>query len=329
MPQYGPPAALALIAMLVAFALTIVYLRAIRRGRAYQTVTGRGYRTSPYALGRWRFWVFGGLGLYFALAFLVPLLLVVWVALSRYFRPPSLEALHALTFTNFVNAPWALALRGIEHTLALMIGVPALAVILGLIVSWVVVRSPSRLRGAIDLVLFLPHAVPGIVFAVAMQTLALFVIGKVFPLAGTVWIIAIVYLLSYLTFAVRAMSVAVVQVGADLEDAAYVAGLTVGQTLRQIFLPLVSQAALSAWVWIALLVFRELTMAVVMTTPANITLPNVIWSTWYGGQLGQATAMSLVFMVMFVPLVAVYLIGGRARSGNVAALGDVAARSSR
>jgi iron(III) transport system permease protein len=187
--------------------------------------------------------------------------------------------------------------------------------LLGLIVSWVVVRSKSRLRGTIDTVLFLPHAVPAIIFAVALQTLALFVIGRFFQLAGTVWIIALVYLLTYLAFAVRAMSVAVVQVGNELEDAAYVAGLGVGGTLRTIFLPLVAPAALNAWVWIALLVFRELTMSVVLSTPSNLTLPTVIWSTWYTGQIGPATAMSLVFMLLFLPLALVYLFGRHKRGG--------------
>jgi iron(III) transport system permease protein len=115
------------------------------------------------------------------------------------------------------------------------------------------------------------------------------------------------------------MSVAVVQVGNELEDAAYVAGLTVAGTLRAIFLPLVSPAAVSAWVWIALLVFRELSMAVVLATPANLTLPTVIWSTWYTGEMGQATAMSLVFMLLFLPLALVYLLGRRAHGGRDAA----------
>jgi iron(III) transport system permease protein len=309
LPQYGPSAALSLIAMLAAFVLTAIYLRAIRRGRLYQVVTGRGFRVAPLRLKRALPWIYAGLGTYFLLTFVLPMLLVIWVALSRYFRPPSLAAFRSLSFANFSSAPWALAWRGFENTAILMIGVPLAAVLLGLIVSWVVVRSRSRLRGTIDTVIFLPHAVPAIVFAVALQTLALFVIGPFFQLAGTVWIIALVYLLTYLAFAVRAMSVAVVQVGGELEDAAYVAGLGVGGTLRAIFLPLVAPAALNAWIWIALLVFRELTMAVVMATPSNLTLPTVIWSTWYTGQIGQATAMSLVFMLLFLPLALVYLLG--------------------
>jgi iron(III) transport system permease protein len=315
-PQYGPPAAIALLAMLAAFVLTVAYQRAIRHGRSYQVVTGRGYRASPYRLGQARYLVYGGLGFYFTLSFLMPLLLVVWVAVTPYFEPPSLAALKSVTWANFVNSPWALAWRGAEHTLVLMVCVPVVAVLLGLVVSWVVVRSRARIRGLIDLALFLPHAVPGIVFAMALQTLALFVLAPVLTLAGTVWIIAVVYLLTYLTFAVRSMSVAIVQVSNDLEEAAYVGGLSVGRTLRAVFLPLVSQAALNAWVWIALLVLRELTMAVVLFTPTNITLPTVIWSTWYSGDLGQSSAMSLVFMALFFPVALVYLLQRVGRRRN-------------
>src|SRR6185437_1164937 len=149
LPQYGPSAALSLIAMLAAFVLTAIYLRAIRRGRLYQVVTGKGYRVSPLQLKRSRGWIYAGLGLYFLLTFALPMLLVLWVALSRYFRPPSLEAFRALSFANFSSAPWMLAWRGFENTAILMIAVPLAAVALGLIISWVVVRSKSRLRGAI------------------------------------------------------------------------------------------------------------------------------------------------------------------------------------
>lgn len=189
--------------------------------------------------------------------------------------------------------------------------------VLGLSASWVVVKSRSRLRGAIDLLLFLPHAVPGIVFAMALLTLALFVLSPVIPLAGTVLIIGIAYLLIYISFAVRSMSVAVVQVSSDLEEASYVGGLSVGRTITKVFLPLVSQAALNAWVWIALLVGRELTMAVVLFTPANITLPAVIWSTWFTGELGQSSAMSLVFMAIFLPVVLAYLVQRVSRKSEV------------
>lgn len=315
-PQYGPPAAIALLAMAAAFLLTVAYQRAIRQGRSYQVITGRGYRAAPFRLRGALRWVYAGIGCYFTLSFLMPLVLVVWVAVTPYFQVPSIAAFKSLTLANFVNSPWPLAWRGAEHTIELMVCVPISAVLLGLIVSWVVVRSRARIRGAIDLMLFLPHAVPGIVFAMALETLALFVIAPLFSLAGTVWIMALVYLLTYLTFAVRSMSVAVVQIASDLEEAAYVGGLSVGRTLRAVFLPLVSQAALNAWIWIALLVLRELTMAVVLFTPSNITLPTVIWSTWYTGELGQSSAMSLVFMALFLPVALVYLFqrAGRRRT---------------
>lgn len=307
-PQYGPPAAIALIAIVVAILLTLAYQRAIRRGASYQVVTGRGYRPSPYRLGRKRAGVYAGIGFYFVLIFVMPLMLVLWVAVMPYFQVPSVAALKVMTLANFVNSPWPLAWAGTSHTLELMLCVPLAAVAMGLIASWVIVKSRSRLRGAIDMLLFLPHAVPGIVFAMALLTLALFVISRYLPLAGTVFIIGIAYLLVYISFAVRSMSVAVVQVSSDLEEAAYVGGLSVGRTMTAVFLPLVSQAALNAWVWIALLVGRELTMAVVLFTPANITLPAVIWSTWFTGELGQSSAMSLVFMVIFLPVVLVYLL---------------------
>jgi ABC-type Fe3+ transport system permease subunit len=58
----------------------------------------------------------------------------------------------------------------------------------------------------------------------------------------------------------------------------------------------------------------------VLATPSNLTLPTVIWSTWYTGQIGQATAMSLVFMLLFLPLALVYLLGRRAAGASATRL---------
>jgi len=44
---------------------------------------------------------------------------------------------------------------------------------------------------------------------------------------------------------------------------------------------------LYAWLWIALLVFRELTLAVMLSTADNITFPVVVWSLWLGAGSGR------------------------------------------
>ena len=64
---------------------------------------------------------------------------------------------------------------------------------------------------------------------------------------------------------------------------------------------------LYAWLWIALLVYRELTLAVLLTTSGNFTLPVLIWSAFSNGQQGQAAALSLIMLAVMTPLIGVFL----------------------
>jgi len=70
--------------------------------------------------------------------------------------------------------------------------------------------------------------------------------------------------------------------------------------------PLLMPALCSAWIWIALLSFRELTMGVLIYSPASITLPLVSWSLWLSGFFNQAAAVSLLIIGCLCPLVLIY-----------------------
>jgi len=70
--------------------------------------------------------------------------------------------------------------------------------------------------------------------------------------------------------------------------------------------PLLAPTLIYAWLWIALITFRELTLAVILTTGDNITLPVVVWSLWYSSGLGTAAALTLLLMLMMLPVVGLY-----------------------
>ena len=112
-----------------------------------------------------------------------------------------------------------------------------------------------------------------------------------------------------------------IQIHSELEESAQMSGATTFATFREVVVPLLSPTLIYAWLWIALLVFRELTLAVILTTPRNMTLPVVIWTTWLGGGLGQASALVVVMLALMIPLVVLYwFVTGR--YGLLSARGD-------
>ena len=57
-------------------------------------------------------------------------------------------------------------------------------------------RSRLPGRGGFDFIAFLPHAVPNIVFGVGALLFALFVMQRVVPLFGTIWLLLVVFVVA-------------------------------------------------------------------------------------------------------------------------------------
>jgi len=206
---------------------------------------------------------------------------------------------------------WNLVFRGLKNTVLLVAIVPAVTLVLAFSISWLVVRSRSRLRYALEFGAFLPHALPEVILAIAALLLALLVLQNVVPLYGSVWLIAIVYVVSRLAFATRALNSSLLQIHRELEEAAYTSGLSPVRTSWRILVPLLRPTLMSVWIWSAILVYRELTVAVFLIGHDSMTLPAVIWSYWFSGATNLAAGVTLVMTVVLTPLILVFWWFGR------------------
>jgi len=310
-PEYGITAALGTCMILVALALTGWYAQVLRQGHRYQVITGKGYRPTQLKLGRWVILAWVLILTYGLFAELLPLLMIAFAAFTPYLVPPTPEALALLGLTNFERLDMGLVLRGLRNTLLLVVVVPVVVVGLAFCISWLVVRSRRRLRYALEFGAFLPHTLPEVILAISALLVALFVVGRIVPLYGSVWLIAIVYVVGRLAFATRSFNAALLQVHRELEEAAFVSGLSVVRTVWRVLVPLLRPTLLSVWLWTAVLVYRELTVAVFLVGQESITLPAAIWSFWAAGGRNQAAAVTLVMTALLVPLVLIFWWFGR------------------
>ena len=311
MPQHGVTAALGTVMILLALLLTWWYSQVLRQGHRYEVVTGKGYRPALIDLGRWSALAWGLIALYFLATKLIPLLLIAYAAFTPYLAPPSWEMLGKLSLDGFHNLNWDLFWRGLYNTVLLVVTVPLITLLLAFSISWLIVRSRSRMRYVLEFGAFLPHALPEVIMAIGALLLALFVLPKFMPLYGSVWLIAIVYVISRLAFATRALNSSLLQIHKELEEAAYTAGLSTVRTSWRILVPLLRPTLMSVWIWSAILVYRELTVAVFLISQESITLPAVIWSYWFSGAINQAAAVTLLMTVVLTPLILIFWWFGR------------------
>jgi iron(III) transport system permease protein len=318
LPRYGLGAALSTVAMAIAALMSWWYGAMQRRSRRFAVVTGRAYRPKIVKLGRRRVAAWCFIGLYFVLGKVLPIALLGWSSLLPFFQLPSARAFATISFTHYFSLPWDLVLTALWNTSILAVLTPSLTLALSLAFSWIVLRSKFPGRAGFDFIAFLPHAVPSIVFGVGALLLTLFVIQRALPIYGTVWILLIVFTIARLSYGTRMTNSGLIQIHPELEESALMSGATAWDAFARISVPLLAPTLLYAWLWIALLIFRELTLAVILSTSDNLTFPVVVWSLWLGGGLGQASALAVVMLLMMTPMIVVYWLFAR-RQGLLAA----------
>ncbi|MGZ8426711.1 MAG: ABC transporter permease [Candidatus Binatia bacterium] len=311
LPRYGLSGAYGTIMVGLSLIMMIPYFIALKQSHKYQIISGKAYQPRPVELGRWRWSAWALLGLYFTLAFVLPLLAIFWVSLLPYVQAPSWQALSSLTFERYSAAAFDRAiLDAALNTILLMVSVPTLIVLICAAVSWIVTRSKFRWRVALDAVAFLPHPVPNLLFALAIAYLALLV-SNVVPLYGTIFVIMAVYIVCWISFGTRVLNNSMIQVHRELEEAAQVGGVSSFKILARIIVPLIKPGLVYTWIWTSLSAYRELTMAVFLSSPKSQVLSTYIWGQWHGGGLGDAAAIAIMMIAVMSPVVTSFWIYAR------------------
>jgi iron(III) transport system permease protein len=174
-----------------------------------------------------------------------------------------------------------------------------------------VLRSKARGGAILDFLAFLPVTVPPIVFSVAALLLALFMLRGIVSIYGTIFILIVVYAIARLSYGTRMTNSALIQIHRELDEAAQVSGAGTGGVLRSVLLPLLTPTILYAWIWIALLSFRELTLPVVLATGSNLPFSMLVWSYAQSSSYGRASAAALIMLVLMVPILLIYWLVAR------------------
>ena len=301
LPKYGIAGAYGLLMMALGLILAYLYFRVIRETRKYAVVTGRGYRPKMLRLGRWKYAAMAFVGVYLALDFVLPFGALLWVSLLSHAQVFSVEALSKLTLVNYRQIPDLIGVRPFINTMFLVLLVPTLSMSLSIFVSWVVVRQRFRLGGVLDAFAFLPLAVPQILFAVALAYLAL-LFREVLPIYGSVFIIVLAHTIAYLAYGSRTMNGVMVQIHHELEESGRVCGSSKLRVLWRIVIPLMAGAVVNAWLWISLLSYREVTMALTLRGPDNVVLATLIWQLWFSGLAPEVGALGVMLIAAVVPI---------------------------
>ncbi len=297
LPEYGLAAAYGSIVVIISLLMVAYYSAILKRGRKYATITGKGRRAKILELGKWRPLVLSFVLLYFTLALVLPLVVLIYYSFIPFFQMPSAEVLSKLTMDNYINVFGRQGPTPFINTGILITLVPIVVVLIAIPISWIVVRSRIRSRFIMDNIAFLPIAVPRIVLAVSLLYLALLA-RHFISLYGTIFLIAAAHIIVFMSFATRTLNAAMMQIHPDLEDAARVSGVSIVRVLKRVTAPLLKPALFATWFWVMLLSFREVTVAVMLSSADSIVLPAQIWVLWNRALPHEAAAAAVILAII-------------------------------
>jgi iron(III) transport system permease protein len=293
MPLYGQVGALATFFLAMLLALGLLYRRLTRDATRYRVITGKGFRPRRMALGRWRLPALGFVALYFLLAVLLPMGILVWMSLMPYQTPPSLRALALVTLENhadFLDSPRVL--EAAANTLLVAVLAATFVAILATLIAWTTVRLRAPGSAMIDALAFLPVAIPGVMMGVALIYVYL-TLDPIVAIYGTVWILVVAYTTDYLSFGTRAAGGVMVQMHPELEEAGRTSGASGAMVLRRITLPLMFPAIAAIWIWVLAHAMRELSTALMLQGRDNQVVTTLLWDWWQGGEPTRAAAVGV------------------------------------
>ncbi|MCW5773354.1 MAG: iron ABC transporter permease, partial [Rhodospirillaceae bacterium] len=192
LPLYGEISALAAVFLVVLLALGLLYQRTTRRMARFAVIGGKSYRPRAFRLGRWRYAALAFAGLYFAVAVLAPLAVLLWTSMMPYLTGFSAAAMKLATWSNHAAVFENRRIGEAALNTVIVAAVAATAVtLLSAVISWVVVRSKARGRKVLDLLAFVPISIPGIIIGVAL--IYVYLTLSFVPIYGTIWILVVAY----------------------------------------------------------------------------------------------------------------------------------------
>lgn len=179
-------------------------------------------------------------------------------------------------------------------------------VIAGLLLSYVVVRRPSKLTSLLDALIMVPYVVPGTVLGISL----IIAFNKPpIELTGTWMILVISYCIRKLPYTMRSSTAILHQIDRSVEEASISLGVppmkTFFKTTAILMIPGVISGAILSWVT----TINELSSTIVLYYGATATITVSIYSEVFTANFGTAAALaSILSLATIISLIIISII---------------------
>ncbi|MFG1425913.1 ABC transporter permease [Roseixanthobacter glucoisosaccharinicivorans] len=215
---------------------------------------------------------------------------------------------------EWVGQVWGLYAPTIFRSILIALGTLAVTLLIGVPAAWALVRKPGRFSRLVEEIVTLPVAIPGLALALAL----ILAYGGIRAFRASDAFILVGHVLYTLPFMLRAVMAVLTAVDVrTLEEGAASLGASPWQRFIQVVVPNARPGILAGALMVVTLSIGEFNLTWMLHTPLTATLPVGLADSYASMRLEIASAYTLVFFIMIVPLLlAIQFVGGERRAMN-------------
>jgi iron(III) transport system permease protein len=314
-PKYAEATVLASITLLV-IVLIIPFQRWVLSRRRYTTVSG-SFKPGLIDLGRWKWVVFGALGVLIFGLTIAPFLSLVLG--SFMFRAGFFQLGFTLNHWQTVLGD-RVFVTALSTTMLLAVTSAIVSPVIFSLLAYILVRTRWVGRAPLDLIIWVSAAIPGILAGLGLLWMFLGTPGLSI-LYGTIYALLIVVVLNGATTGTSLMKGVFVQVGQDMEDAARVAGAGWIRTYVRIWIPLLMPMLILLATLSFVSAAGAVSSVILLASRGTMTV-SILALDYLGPGKGLREAASVLSLILIVLTVGLAIVG-RTVGGRLGVRHDV------
>ena len=199
------------------------------------------------------------------------------------------------TLANYARIP-KYSHRELFNSFYLSILATILCAVLGSLVAYITERKKPKGAALLDLSVMAPFILPGTVVSIAL--LSAFSGNSIIRLTGTYTIIVISYMIRRTPYVYRSVAASLTQLNPSLEEASTIMGASWFYTFRKVSMPLIMPAIISGSILTLTTLLQELSTTILLYSGRTRTVPIQIYGAVSDGNLGQASALSVILLIV-------------------------------
>jgi iron(III) transport system permease protein len=306
---FGDAFVLAITLILFSMVTISINQRIVGTRKSYETIGGRGFMAQKTKLRNLKYIISVSVITFQVLVATGPLILLTWSTLmlkSGNYSLSNLSLVHWIGKSDVrINSGEPGILRNPAiykaawNTIKLSVMTAFFTALLGVVLGYAIVKGRgTRLAKVTEQLAFIPYVIPGIAFGAVYITMFAKPVGPIPPLYGTFALLVIVSVAKHIPYSSRSGVSAMLQIGRELEEAATLAGAGTWRRFRTIIFPLTRAGFVSGFLLTFITTMRELSLIILLVTPATAVLSSLTMRYSENGNEQQANAVIILLIAL-------------------------------